>query len=206
IDAAHRVERGAVEPLGAPGAEVAECDLGVGGLLRVVELRERVDARVGHLHRAEVRLARAEARGDVEPGERAEHGALAAAGIADQSDLHGARKLAHLAGPSRSLIARARAPAFARLRLAAPPDGLRSPSARCAKLAGRLRRPPSLPGLRSASPRCASADFVGLLAQMWSASVTHRSGCAKRARSSGARSIAPKRPVSIRSAIACPTA
>src|SRR5207247_844550 len=63
----------------------------------------------------------------------------------------------HLAGPSRSLIARARAPALAPLRLAARrPTFVGLPPRRAFALAYRSR---SGSGLRSASPRCASADF-----------------------------------------------
>src|SRR6185295_14841878 len=57
------------------------------------ELRERVDARVGHLHRTESRLVARATRGNREAGECAEHGALPSTRIADESDLHRGRKL-----------------------------------------------------------------------------------------------------------------
>ena len=67
--------------------DVAEDDLGVGGLFGREDGAEAVDPLIGHLDGAEVHLA-AEARRDVEPGEGVEHRGLAGPCETHQSDAH----------------------------------------------------------------------------------------------------------------------
>ena len=69
---------------------VGKGNLGVGGLLGLVQIRQRVDARVGNLDHAQVGLAAGGAvagfRG--QPGQGIEYGCLSTAGKSDQADLH----------------------------------------------------------------------------------------------------------------------
>src|SRR5690606_39867568 len=67
--------------------DVGKSDLGVGGLLRLEDPREGVDALIGHTDGADPQFT-AEADGDVEPGHRIENSGLARSGKANQSDSH----------------------------------------------------------------------------------------------------------------------
>ena len=73
--------------------EVDVLDGGVGGLFRLVELRKAVDAFVGHVDDADVRLiGRAvDAHLGAAPRDRVEDGCLAGTGKADDAKLHSVR-------------------------------------------------------------------------------------------------------------------
>src|SRR5690606_16388554 len=127
------------QPLPASGAgdqagDVDELDRGRHHLLRLDDLRQRVQARVRHRHHADVRLDGAEGevgRGDARPGQRIEEGRLADVRQADDAALDAhqflpvwRRFMASLKSPSIASGRTSRASSMARrLRVSSSSEG-----------------------------------------------------------------------------------
>ena len=97
IHAAEVVDELASRPLAlaegfAGCGEINVLDGRIGDLLRLVQFGQAIDARVGHVHDADVRLRAGAVRANLgrATGDGVEHRRLSGAGESDNSELHGA--------------------------------------------------------------------------------------------------------------------